>query len=84
MSKITKKIIKSLLLTSVLSLFHSQAKAQDSLLPDFNLGDEDSDEMGAIKRKIMKNVVKVSPTGRMTMVNGHRSHSSHRSHYSSR
>lgn len=85
MSKIVKKLFKSLLLSSALSLIHTQAKAQNPFLPEFNNDDDNTDEVGALKRKIMKNVVKVSPTGRMTMVDGHyshRSHSSHRSHYS--
>ena len=84
MSKITKRIIKSLLLTSVLSLVQTNMKAQNPFLPQFESEDDDSDQMGEIKRKVLKNVVKVSPSGRLSMVDGHRSHSSHRSHYSSR
>ncbi len=85
MSKITKKIIKSLLLTSVLSLVQTNMKAQNPLLPQFEPEDDDSDQMGEIKRKVLKNVVKVNPSGRMSMVDGHyshKSHSSHKSHYS--
>lgn len=84
MSKITKKILKSILISSVLSLMHTEAKAQDSFSLSFEPNDDDSNQIGEIKRRIYKNVVKVSPTGRMSMVDGHRSHSSHRSHYSSR
>ncbi|MBQ8453226.1 MAG: peptidoglycan-binding protein [Prevotella sp.] len=82
MSKITKKILKSILLSSVMSLMHMEAKAQDPFLPSFEPEDDDSDQVGEIKHRIYKNVVKISPSGRMSMVNGHRSHSSHRSHYS--
>lgn len=81
MSKITKKILKSILLSSAMSLMHTEAKAQNPFLPSFE-SDDDSDQVGEIKHRIYKNVVKISPTGRMAMVNGHRSHSSHRSHYS--
>ena len=84
MSKISKKILKSLLLSSVLSLIHTQAKAQNPFVPEFDSVDEGNDEIGAIKRKVMKNVVKVSPTGRMSMVAGHYSHRSHSSHSSHR
>jgi len=83
MNKITKKILKSILLSSVMSLMHSsEAKAQNPFIPSFEPEDDDSDQVGEIKHRIYKNVVKISPTGRMSMVNGHRSHSSHRSHYS--
>ena len=82
MSKITKKILKSILLSSVMSLMHTEAKAQTPFLPSFEPEDDESDQVGEIKHRIYKNVVKISPTGRMSMVNGHRSHSSHRSHYS--
>ena len=60
MNKVTKKIIRSILLSSALSLLHTPAKAQNSLLPDFDLDQDESDEVGAIKRKVMKNVVKVT------------------------
>ena len=83
MSKITKKILKSILLSSVMSLMHTEAKAQHPFLPSLEPEDDDSDQVGEIKHRIYKNVVKISPTGRMSMVDGHRSHSSHRSHYSS-
>lgn len=84
MSRITKKILKSILLSSVMSLMHTEAKAQNPFLPSLEPEDDDSDQVGEIKHRIYKNVVKISPTGRMSMVDGHRSHSSHRSHYSSR
>ena len=86
MSKTTRKIVKTILLSSVMSLIHMKTDAQDSLFPNFEPEDDDCDYVGEIKRRVLKSVVKVSPTGRMTMVNdhySHRSHSSHRSHYSS-
>jgi hypothetical protein len=82
MKKTTKKIIRSLLLTSALLLINTNVKAQNPLMPDFDLEDDEIDEVGEIKHKIFKKVVKISPKGRMTMVDSHRSHSSHRSHYS--
>lgn len=85
MNKITKKLMKSLLVTSALSLLHSTAANAQELkhgsLDDLNNGDNE-DEIQSLKRKIIKNVVKVSPSGRMTMVNDHYSHSSHSSHSS--
>lgn len=87
MKKIAKKTIRSILLTSVLSIIRTDAKAQNTYLPHLDFDEDDSDQLGEIKRKVLKNVVKVSSFGRMSMVDehySHRSHSSHRSHYSSR
>lgn len=85
MSKIAKKIIKSILFSSVLSLVHTNARAQNSFLPQFDVDEDENDQISEIKHKVLKNVVKINPTGRMSMVSehySHRSHSSHRSHYS--
>jgi len=85
MNKITKKLLKSLLVTSALSLLHSNAVAQNikqGPLDDLSDDDNQQDEISSLKRKVIKNVVKVSPTGRMSMVNDHYSHSSHSSHSS--
>lgn len=86
MNKKSNKIIRSLLLTSVLSLIQMNAKAQHPFMPQFESDDDDeSNQIGSIKRKILKDVIKISPSGRMSMVDehySHRSHSSHRSHYS--
>ena len=77
--------MKSLLVTSALSLLHSTTVNAQELkhgsLDDINNGDNE-DEIQSLKRKIIKNVVKVSPSGRMMMVNDHYSHSSHSSHSS--
>ena len=85
MNKITKKLMKSLLVTSALSLLHSTAANAQELkhgsLDDLNNGDNE-DEVQSLKRKIIKNVVKVNPSGRMMMVSDHYSHSSHSSHSS--
>lgn len=82
MKKVAKKILKSILLTSVLSIIRTDAKAQNPFLPHLDSDEDESDQLGEIKHKIYRNVVKISPSGRMSMVDGHRSHSSHRSHYS--
>lgn len=84
MKKVAKKLIKSILFSSVLSLLHIEAKAQDSEFSDWDSDESNSDQIEETKHRIYKNVVKINPTGRMSMVEGHRSHSSHRSHYSSR
>lgn len=85
MNKITKKLLKSLFVASALSLLHSTAtNAQETKhgnLDDLMNGDNE-DEVSSLKRKIIKKVVKVSPTGRLSMVNDHYSHSSHSSHSS--
>ena len=78
MSKITKKILKSILLSSVMSLMHTEAKAQNPFLPSFEPEDDESDQVGEIKHRIYKNVVKISPH-----YSGGGGHSSHSSHYSS-
>ncbi len=82
MNKVTKKIIRSLLLSSALLLVNTNAKSQNQFLPEYDSDEDDTNEVGEIKRKIFNKVIKISPKGRMTMVDSHRSHSSHRSHYS--
>ena len=82
MSKITKRIFKSLLISSVLSLLNTDVKAKEALIKELDMNEDENDKIDKIKNTILKNVIKISPSGRMTAVNGHRSHSSHRSHYS--
>lgn len=87
MNKLVKNILKSLLLTSAMSLIHSHAKAQDPFQPELGFDENNTDEIASVNNKMISNVVKINPSGRMTMVDSHtshRSHSSHRSHYSSR
>lgn len=84
MNKIAKKIFKSLLLSSFVSLVHNNAKADDAIMPGLDFNPNNDDEVSKVKNHITKNVIKISPTGRMYEVKEHRSHSSHRSHTSSR
>ncbi|MCR4560070.1 MAG: peptidoglycan-binding protein [Bacteroidales bacterium] len=85
MNKTAKNIFKSLLLSSLMSLVHTNAKADKTAnLPDLGFNPDDGDEVQKVKDLLTRNVIKVSPTGRIYEVKGHRSHQSHRSHTSSR
>ena len=86
MNKTAKKIFKSLLLTSLLSVITTGSKAKNSLLPEAEFDDNDTDKINELKSKVIKNVIKINRSGEAVPVNSHRSHSSHsshRSHYSS-
>ena len=82
MSKITKRIFKSIIISSVISLINTDVKAKDALMMGFDKNEDNNDKIDRIKKSLLKNVIKISPSGRISSVNGHRSHSSHRSHYS--
>ena len=91
MNKTSRRIIKSLLASAVLSLFHSESKAEVPILPSLDdLGNSNAEELDIMKQKVFKHVIKLKPDGTMIGVDSHRSHSSHRSsrsghssHYSS-
>ena len=74
--------LKSLVLTSFMSLVNSNAEAKDSKLPELGFNPDNEDEVSKVKNRLTTNVIKISPTGRVYEVNAHNSHSSHRSHSS--
>lgn len=87
----SKKIIKTLLLSATVALFHGAAKAdaKKSLSLDLDLGLPNggaSPEISKGKQPLVKNVYKIMRNGDAKLIAGHRSHSSHRSsrggHYS--
>lgn len=87
----SKKIIKSLLISATVALFHGSAKA-DSKKPlslDLDLGLSNGNGNPAFTKSpqpILKDVYKILRSGEAKLIAGHRSHSSHRSsrggHYS--
>ena len=85
----SKKIIKTLLLSATVALFHGSAKADTkkdfSLDLDLGLGNGGSSpEVSKGKNPIIKNVYSIMRNGDARLIAAHRSHSSHRSHRSSR
>lgn len=85
----SKNIIKTLLLSATVALFHGTAKAdaKKSFSLDLDLGlpnGGDSPEVSKGQQPIVKNVYKIMRNGDAKLIAGHRSHSSHRSHRSSR
>ena len=85
----SKKIIKTLLLSATVALFHGTAKAdvKKSFSLDLDLGLPNggaSPEVSKGQQPIVKNVYKIMRNGDAKLIAGHRSHSSHRSHRSSR
>lgn len=85
----SKKIIKTLLLSATVALFHSTAKAdaKKTFSLDLDLGLPNggaAPEVSKGQQPIVKNVYKILRNGDAKLIAGHRSHSSHRSHRSSR
>ena len=87
----SKKIIKTLLLSATVALFHGTAKAdaKKSFSLDLDLGLPNggaAPEVSKGQQPIVKNVYKILRNGDAKLIAGHRSHSSHRSsrggHYS--
>lgn len=87
----SKKIIKTLLLSATVALFHGAAKtdAKKSLSLDLDLGLPNggaSPEVSKGQQPLVKNIYKIMRNGDAKLIAGHRSHSSHRSsrggHYS--
>ncbi len=87
----SSKIIKTLLLSATVALFHGSAKADVkkdfSLDLDLGLGNGGvNPEVSKGKQPLVKNVYKILRNGDAKLIAGHRSHSSHRSsrggHYS--
>lgn len=77
-----KKIIRNILIGAVASLYHTDAQAAENstlpLLEGLN-GDDQESAVGALKNKIIKNVLQVKKNGKTKLIAGHRSHMSHRS-----
>lgn len=87
----SKNIIKTLLLSATVALFHGTAKADAkkvfALDLDLGLGNGGATpEVSKGKQPLVKNVYKILRNGDAKLIAGHRSHSSHRSsrggHYS--
>lgn len=87
----SKKIIKTLLLSATVALFHgaTKADAKKSLSLDLDLGLPNggaSPEVSKGQQPLVKNIYKIMRNGDAKLIAGHRSHSSHRSsrggHYS--
>ena len=82
MKKNPRNILKGLLLSAIATMFSSNANAEETLTVTNDLKEEDANELKSSFRRIYKNVLKISPSGKMIGVNTHRSHSSHSSHRS--
>lgn len=82
MKKNPRNILKGLLLSAIATMFNSNANAEETMSITNNLKEEDANELKSSFRRIYKNVLKISPSGKMIGVNSHRSHSSHSSHRS--
>ncbi len=83
MNRTSKRIIKSILASAVLSLFHSQSKANVPTPPSLDdIGDNDAERIDVMKQRVFKNVIKLKPDGNLISIASHESHSSHSSHQS--
>ena len=83
----SKKLIRTLLLSATVALFHGFTKAdtKKTLSLDFDLPNDDgSSEISKGQQKIVKNVYKIMRNGDAKLIAAHRSHRSHSSHRSSR
>lgn len=85
----SRKIIKTLLLSATVALFHGAAKADAKKLLslDLDLGRPNggtSPEVSKGQQSLVKNIYRIMRNGDAKLIAGHRSHSSHRSHRSSR
>ena len=84
MKNIRKKILRSILLSSVLSFLGPNSEAAPvnvNLDKDKN---DDQDLINSLKSKIQKNVLKMGNNGDVKLIAAHRSHRSHSSHRSHR
>lgn len=78
----TKNIIRNILLGAIASLYNTNAQASDCSSEPLleGLSDKDKqDAVGALKNKIIRNVLQIKKNGDTKMIAGHRSHMSHRS-----
>lgn len=82
----SKKIIKTILLSATVALFHKSAKSDVKNFFSLDLNNDNPPETKKGKQPVVKNVYKILRSGEPKLIAGHRSHSSHRSsgggHYS--
>lgn len=83
MGKIRNNILRSILLSSVLSFLGTNAEATPSNVILDSDNNDDHDLINSLKNKVQKNVLKIGQNGDMKLIAGHRSHRSHSSHRSS-
>ena len=83
MGKIRNKILRSILLSSVLSFLGTNAEAAPSNVTLDNDNNDDQDLINSLKSKVQKNVLKMGQNGDVKLIASHRSHRSHSSHRSS-
>ncbi len=78
-----KKVIRQTVLGAIASILHNNVYATEAVTPSLSsidIGQNYSkDLISSIRRKIIKNVLAVSPNGETKLIAGHRSHMSHRS-----
>jgi len=86
MKKSSKKILKSILLSSVFSLFGTNSNAAQVVTVAEGESDSfnEKDILSSLGNKIQKNVLKMGHNGEVKLIAGHRSHRSHSSHRSHR
>lgn len=83
MNKSSKRILKSILLSSVFSLIGTNSNATPiaSEVKDESINEKDI--LKSLSNKIQKDVLKMGHNGKIKLIAGHRSHRSHSSHRSS-
>lgn len=84
MKKKSKKILKSILLSSLFSLIGTSANAAPVAVEIESDNSNDSDLLNSLSNKIQKNILKMGHNGEVKLIAGHRSHRSHSSHRSHR
>ena len=83
----SKRIIKSLLLSAAASFLHQGATAsemQEESYPDVSLPESGQKFIKGLVRRTFKSVLTVRKNGEISVIDQHRSQSSHRSHSSHR
>lgn len=83
MGKIRNKILRSILLSSVMSFIGTNVEAAPVNVNMDNNNNDDQDVLNSLKNKVQKNVLKMGRNGDVKLIAAHRSHRSHSSHRSS-
>ena len=76
-----KSIIQNILIGAIAAIYHTDAQAVENFSSQpraLNEGDK-NDAVSILKRKISKNVLRITKNGDTKLIAGHRSHMSHRS-----